>query len=270
MIVQSDGNSGSRFVMTMAEHTALAGQFAAQFGNGMFEAVEPKELMLYMVSNHDAGWRELDAAVNRDSASGLPYHLVQTPLEWIIETSSASPDFLGAQHPFCELLSSMHSWGLYNGRYGLSDKVLLDMIPEANRPAVDSMLAHEKNRQDSLREKLSRDPGTAGWVEPDKLFQSYKQLQFFDTLALYFNCTQAEDREATSFEHVPLNRAQDSSVSIAPLGENRYRLSPYPFNVTELVFQFSGRYLQPSSDQTELNKQFEAAPFAEQKFCLCA
>lgn len=270
MIVQSGQNQGTHFVMTMAEHTALAGQFAAHFGNNAFEAVEPRELMLYVVSNHDAGWRDLDAETNRDPEYGLPYHLVQTPLDWILETSSASPDFNAAHHPFCELISSMHSWGLYNGRYGLSDKVLLDMIPEANRPAVDTMLAHEKNRQDSLREKLSRDPETAGWVEPDKLFQSYKQLQFFDTLALYFNCTQAEDREATSFEHVPLNREQDSSVSITPLGENRYRLSPYPFNVTELVFQFSGRYLQPSSDQTELNKQFEAAPLAEQKFRLCA
>ena len=30
--------------------------------------------------------------------------------------------------PSCGLISSMHSWGLYNGRYGLLKLVLLDKI----------------------------------------------------------------------------------------------------------------------------------------------
>ena len=270
MIVQSSPESDRRFIMTMDQHTALAGHFAAHFGNDEFEAVEPRELMLYVVSNHDAGWRDLDRAVNRDPASGLPYHLVQTPLEWIIETSSASPDFNAKHHAFCELISSMHSWGLYNGRYGMSDKVLLDSIPDAHRSAVDGMLAHEKERQDNLIKRLAGDPATAPWVEDGKLFQSYKQLQFFDTLALYFNCAHGAERVETNFEHVPFDRERDTTVSITPLGNNNYRLSPYPFDDDGLVCEFDGRELSGSEDQRDLIARFEAASISQQRVTLFA
>ena len=51
-------------------------------------------------------------------------------------TSRLSPDFNERHHPYCGLLSSMHSWGLYNGRYGLSKLVLLDNIPPDDRPVA--------------------------------------------------------------------------------------------------------------------------------------
>ena len=270
MIVQSAPESDQRFVMTMDQHTNLAGHFAAHFGNDEFEPVEPRELMLYVVSNHDAGWRDLDAAVNRDPASGFPYHLVQTPLDWIIETSSGSPEFNGKQHAFCELISSMHSWGLYNGRYGMSDKVLLDSIPNEHRSAVDAMLAHEKSRQEKLVEMLANDPATAAWVAEGKLFQSYKQLQFFDTLALYFNCSHQDERVATGFEHVPFDRERDTLVSITPVGEDTYRLSPFPFNEDGLICEFDGRMLSASLDQQDLTNQFAATPLTQQSVRLCA
>ena len=51
------------------------------------------------------------------------------PAQYITVTSRLSPDFNQRQHPFCGLMSSMHTWGLYNGRYGLSSMVLIDKIP---------------------------------------------------------------------------------------------------------------------------------------------
>ena len=256
--------------MTMDQHTKLAGQFAVHFGNAEFEGLEPRELMIYVVSHHDAGWRELDAAVQRDPSTGLPYHLVQTPLDWIIKTSSASPDFNGKHHAFCELISSMHSWGLYNGRYGMSDKVLLDNIAGEHRDAVEAMLAHEKARQDKLIEQLSSHSATAEWVASDKLFQSYKQLQFFDTLALYFNCSSPQQRTATTFEHVPINCAQDTRISITPLADDCYRLSPFPFNENNLMCEFSGRLLVPAPDQETLTRQFNSVELREQRITLSA
>ena len=85
MIVQSAAEGIKHFVITMSEHTALAVQFAEHFGNDRFEAVEPRELMLYVVRHHDEGWRDLDAAALRDPTTGLPYNLVQTPFERIVE-----------------------------------------------------------------------------------------------------------------------------------------------------------------------------------------
>ena len=40
-------------------------------------------------------------------------------------------------------------------------------------------------RQRVLRARLEEDPETAPWIEEPHLFQNYKQLQFFDGLALY-------------------------------------------------------------------------------------
>ena len=71
---------------------------------------------------------------DRPEKTGLPYNLIETPAKYITVTSRLSPDFNERQGPFCGLISSMHSWGLYNGRYGLSDHVLIKQFPEAERP----------------------------------------------------------------------------------------------------------------------------------------
>jgi len=129
MMIQTAPDGAPRFAILMDEHTALAAQFARAFGNERFEPVQPRDLMLYVIEHHDKGWASYDAAPKTDPKTGLPYNLVDTPAEDITRTSAASPDFNEKKHPYCGLLSSMHSWGLYNGRYGLSDKVLINTIP---------------------------------------------------------------------------------------------------------------------------------------------
>jgi hypothetical protein len=246
MIVQSAPNGQPRLVITMAEHTALAGQAARAFGNDRFEPVSPAEEVLYIIENHDAGWADLDREAPPDAGTGLPFNLVETPFERIVKTSAGSPDFNSKRHAYCGLLSSMHSWGLYNGRYGLSDLVLLDKLADENREEADRMLDGELDRQNRLKAELAGDPATAAWIEDDHLMQNYKQLQFFDTLALYFNCTHEGARQPQSFEHVPMNRREDTTIEIEPLGESRYRLTPYPFAQDDLALSFTGRYATPN------------------------
>jgi len=270
MIVQSAPHGGPHFVITMAQHTELAASFAAHFGNAEFAAVEPREIMLYVIGHHDAGWRELDAAALRDPATGLPYNLVQTPFERIVATSSASPDFNGRHHPYGGLLSSMHSWGLYNGRYGMSNKVLLDGLAAENRALAQRMLDVELSRQEALKASLRQDPATAAWVEEAHLFQNYKQLQFFDTLALYFNCTHEDERAATSFPHVPIDARRDVEVSLTPEGGGTYTFTPYPFDSDDLELRFRGRYLAPVAEGRDVRAQLDAAPECTQTIRLRA
>jgi hypothetical protein len=129
MIIQTAPAREPRRAIMMPEHTALSGQFARAFGNNRFEPLAPLDLMIYVISHHDAGWAEFDRDPVTDEGSGLPYNLVETPAQYITVTSRLSPDFNQRQHPYCGLMSSMHSWGLYNGRYGLSNLVLIDKIP---------------------------------------------------------------------------------------------------------------------------------------------
>jgi Protein of unknown function (DUF3891) len=245
MIIQTAPPGRPRTAIMMHEHTALSGQFARAFGNDRFEPVAPNDLMFHVVSHHDAGWAEFDRDPRTDAKTGLPYNLVETPAEHITVTSARSPDFNERQHAYCGLMSSMHSWGLYNGRYGLSSMVLIKLIPETDRALAARMLDGELKRQERLKAELARDPQASGWLEQGHLFQNYKQLQFFDLLALYFNRIHPSERAEQSFEHVPTDAQHDATVTIRPRAPGVYELSPYPFAADRAEFAFAGRPIEP-------------------------
>jgi len=271
MIVQNAAApDAEHFVITMDEHTAFAAQLALAFGNDRFEPVAPRALMLHVVQYHDAGWRALDASAPRDPATGLPYHLVKTPLARIVETSAASADFNAERHAFCGLLSSMHVWGLYNGRFGMSDKVLLNELAAENRAIVDGMLAREAARQERLRAELAANPDTAPWVEPARLMQNYKQLQLFDTLALYFNCIPEGARGPAWFTHVPLNGTSDTEVHVTPLAKGCYAFDPFPFAEDGIEVTFTGRYLAPVAGGDDVRDALGRLPTRSQTVRLVA
>ena len=253
MIIQSppgNENEYRRYVIKLAEHLELVGQLAENYGNSEFETPKPREEFLYVCRWHDMGWQDLDENPPLNSETGLPYNLVETPLPIIILTSARSPEHNESVSAYCGLIDSMHIWGLYNGRYGMSDKVLIDMVPEEYKLLAESMLANEFQRQSRLRAKLSSDSRTAEWVEEDALFMNYKILQFFDTLALYFNCTHSSQRKETQFSHVPLNKLEDSTITVSPIDEFTYSLDPYPFKNDNMEIFFNGRYLNPIDPAT--------------------
>jgi Protein of unknown function (DUF3891) len=158
MIIQTAPQGEPRLAIMMHEHTALAHQFARAFGNDQFEPLLPADPMHFLVLHHDAGWADFDRDPATDSNTGLPYNLIDTPAEYITVTSRLSPEFNERQHPYSGLISSMHSWGLYNGRYGMSKMVLIDNIPAEKRPLAEAMLSNELARQKRLKE------ATITWV----------------------------------------------------------------------------------------------------------
>ncbi|HLH86976.1 MAG TPA: DUF3891 family protein [Xanthobacteraceae bacterium] len=245
MIIQTAPAGAPRLAIMMHEHTALAHQLARAFGNARFAPPEPADLFYHVVLHHDAGWAAFDRDPATNPQTGLPFNLVETPPEHITVTSRGSPDYNERHHPFCGLVSSMHSWGLYNGRYGLSDMVLIDRIPPPDRPLVQRMLDDELARQSRLKAALARNPSTAAWIDERRLFQSYKQLQFVDTLALYFNRTHASARGEVAFTHVPLSASEDTTVTITPRAAGVYALAPYPFAADGAEFAFAGRPIAP-------------------------
>jgi hypothetical protein len=249
MIIQTAPPGTPPLAVMMHEHTALCAQFARAFGNDRFESLSPLDLMIYVIGHHDAGWTEFDRDPVTDEKTGLPYNLVETPAEHITVTSRLSPDFNERQHPYCGLISSMHSWGLYNGRYGLSNLVLIDRIPQHDRPLAARMLDGELSRQKKLKEEIGKDSRLSGWLDEKKIFQNYKQLQFLDTLALYFNRVHPDERGLQTFENVPLNAEEDAAVTIQPQARGVYALAPFPFAPHAAEFAFAGRRVTPRQDE---------------------
>ncbi|HUN24193.1 MAG TPA: DUF3891 family protein [Anaerolineales bacterium] len=267
MIVQSAPLGSPHFIITQADHAMMSGQFALAFGNAQFEPLTPLAPLVYAIAHHDQGWVELDAQITFDAHTGLPYHLTQTPLPLLVQTSMGSPTFNERYHPLSGLLSSMHTWGLYNGRYGLSDKIFINLIPPEHKPSVQNMLDGELARQARLKLASAHQ---ATWVDESFLLHNYKLLQFFDTLALYFHTTHASQRTATSFLNVPQAIGRDVTIALQPIAENTARLSPYPFRAPQLEVTVVGRYLTPQSSAADLFAQFLAAPLSVQSVVLVA
>ncbi len=250
------------FVIAMHQHTSFAGSLAANFGNDDFAGLEPAEPMQFIVDHHDQGWADLDAAAPQDPATGLPYNLTATPLPQIVATSAGSPAFNDAHHPFSGIISSMHTYGLYRGRYGLSDKIFLDSIGEELRPEVDAMLAAEEDRQSRLKEQLAvSDPDHAS---DEYLFHAYKQLQFFDTLSLYMHMSPEGERGESEFHNVPRAVGDDVTVSVVELPGAVYALDPYPFAPDQLELATEGRYLAPQPAGTDLAAMLATTPIEAQ------
>lgn len=272
MIVQTAPAGEPRFVIPMQQHMTLAGKFARAFGNDRFEPVEPREVMLQIIDHHDAGWANVDAAAEIDPKSGFPYTVGETPFSIVVRTSAASPTFNEKQHAYCGLLSSMHSSGLFNGRYGISDFVRLDHLVDDNRADADTLLSGELARQEGLKSKLAADPETAAWIEHDHLFQNYKQLQFFDTLALYFNRTHDEGRGPAEFPHVPLNVTEHVTVSVRRVEPGVYSFAPFPFAEDGMELSFEGRYMTalPADEAESARDALNAAPVEHQTMTFVA
>lgn len=267
MIVQSAPPGSPHFVITQVDHARFSGQFARAFGNSRFVAPHPRELMEYVTAHHDEGWAEVDAAPKHDPRTGLPYHLTQTPMPDLLRTGAGSPDFNQRRHPLCGLISSMHTYGLYHGRYGLSDKIVINMVPPEYRPEAQRMLQAELARQATLKAQLRCHPETAEWASEAFLFHRYKLLQFFDMLALYFNTTHPAQRAPTTLTHVPASPEADVAITITPIGE-AYVLSPYPFGESPLICWCEGRYLMPRAEETDWGAVMRATPCERQTITL--
>ena len=269
MIVQTAPEGAPRFVIQMAQHTALASALAHAFGNAEFEPVRDEETH-FIVAHHDDGWADLDAQFRIDPATGFPYNLAETPFDLAIGTSVGSPDRNEAHDPFCGLLSSMHSWGLYTGRYGLSNIRIMEKLVDEDQDRAKAMLDDELARQDRLKAELRENPDRAERVEEPRLMQSYKQLQFFDTLALYFNRVHEDDRSEEVFIHVPKSETEDVDITVTPIGNSTYRVSPYPFGKDPLTLDFEGRYVDRAPDGTERLSDGAAIPVESQRIALTA
>jgi hypothetical protein len=251
MIVQRVREGETPIIICNVDHAVAAGELAAAFGNAQFARPVPNGLLRFVARHHEEGWRSVDARPRRNPKTGLPYHLADTPADQLIRKSIASPDFNERHHPWCGLISSMHSWGLYHQRYGISDAVSIEPRPAGYVSAITQMLEGELARQERLRERLGSDPTTAQWVDETVLMTSYKLLEFFDTLALWWQLTDPSLRQPARFTHVPAAVGEDVTIDIVPTGVNRARLTPFPFKQSPLVLRCRMRSVCPAATEAE-------------------
>lgn len=268
MIIQTATEGKPNFVIEQKNHARTSGQLARAFGNANFNAPTPKDLVIYIIDHHDEGWESVDALREQSPTTGLPHHLTQTPLPYLIQTSKASPDFNEKHHAYCGLLSSMHTYGLFNGRYGLSDFIFIEKISAEHKSAADEMLADELTRQARLKTDLATDSVSSAWIQEDALFNNYKLLQFFDTLSLYFHTTHKEARNEVTFLNVPDGKGSNQTLTISPVENEAYVLSPWCFDSESIEVFAEGRYITPQPQGADFKSIFESTSKEKQIYKL--
>ena len=170
----------------------------------------------------------------------------------------------------------MHTWGLYNRRYGYSQFVVRTRgtvsvpISEANKARVEAMLAGELERQQRLRALIAAD-GASAQRDEKRTVQNYKHLQFCDTLSLYFHLRHANERGDETYIHVPMSADADASITLKKIDEATYSLDPYPFAQDGVTFTCRGRYMRsvpPGEEADDLGAVLRALPMSSQSYRL--
>ena len=159
----------------------------------------------------------------------------------------------------------MHSIETYKG--ALSDAVLL------NKGAVQAarkMRAGEEARQGRLKPIMRADEEPTSNGDERNLMQSYEQLQFFDTPALYFNPIYEGVREKAVFPDAPVSADLDLNINLSSMSEERCEVSPRPFDGERLRVSFGGWYLQPAMTGTKTASEGSDLPLEKQVMALSA
>jgi hypothetical protein len=276
MMTQTAPAGEKNFVSTMLEHMDLCAQMGRAYGNERFESLHPYDEVLFAVANHDRGWDDYDQQPIVDPQSGLPFIMAKTPPHDAVKTNKGSPDFNETHNAYSGLLSSMHTWGLYNKRYGFSRFQLrirpgTTSVPvaDANRGMIDALLEGEIARQSRLKSKLAENPVTRPLANEKQIFQNYKQLQFFDTLSLYFHLYHASERGNETYIHVPVSADEDATVEVKQISDRVYSLDPFPFAGDRLTLICKGRYTGPlpaGCDRVQAGALLQSLPADNQTY----
>ena len=128
------------------------------------------------------------------------------------------------------------------------------------------MLEAEESRQHRLKQQLAS--GDSGLGDDGLIFNAYKQLQFFDTLSLYFHMTPQGERGTAEFHNVPRAVGDDVIVSVVERGGAVYEVDPYPFAADGLELVTEGRYLAPQPPGADLGEELAATPVDTQTVLL--
>lgn len=243
---------GSSLASTQEDHADLAAQFAAHWGNDGFAQLSPYDTMVFATTYHDSGYREWEGVPPMNIDKGRPYGHRETipsfePTE--LEAYRRNIDWVRAHDVYAGVIVSMHRTGLWQSRY----EVLTKPRPKVRErgPAVKAALRDLEAQQQDDKQLLAESNSRF----EDGLWINYRLLQVFDLLSLYF-CCDGHANESLKEEHlgpVPLSYTgkEAPDLCLAPLGANKVRMDPFPFDVSPLRVFVRARTLPPGTYATE-------------------
>jgi hypothetical protein len=246
--------TGEVLLIGQTDHSRLAGQFAAHWGNARFAAPEPFDSVARAAAFHDFGYLRYETAPAFDAERGeTPNFRDVTTDATRLEEYQWCFDWLLGPDPYAGLVVSMHRTGLWRGRYDAMRHPEHKMRPQ--KPEVDAFV--ELN--EAARAKKIVELG----VDPAQLRLNYRLMQTWDYMSLYFSCGEPY---AEYFDPVPTSYADAEGegvrMSFTPAGGNRIAIDPYPFDIDPCPIQLAARRLPQATFETEaaFRKAYFQAP----------
>jgi hypothetical protein len=252
------------WLVTHVDHAHLAGAFATQWGNDLFRAPEPRQRVLRGVKRHDDGWaaRDEKPQITREGKpSAFSVELVgkysafeEIDLEDYLAVRERAVRLVAEADPYAALLVSMHTYNLLTARADRST------IQAGQLPLLDRFLERQLQFQQELKAQLLADERLAPaekspvWIE-----QHFRLLQACDNLSL-MSCV--DYNKASDLLHpLALTDGSESRVTVSSLGERNFRLAPYPFASSPLIFDLPARHVEGKkfASAAELQTKFHAA-----------
>jgi hypothetical protein len=246
------------WLVTHVDHAQLAGAFAAQWGNDLFLAPEPRERVLRGVSTHDDGWaaRDRQPQITRQGKpSAFSVELVGTysafeeiDLADYLAVRERAVLMVAEVDPYAALLVSMHTYNLLTAR---ADRATIQ--PE-QLPLLDAFLERQLQFQQQLKARLVAEQISLASVD-----HHFHLLQAMDYLSL-LSCVDYS-KPSHLLHPLLLRDGGESRVAVASLGKRHFRLAPYPFATSPVAFELPARHVEGKHFSTaeELQKEFQAA-----------
>lgn len=245
------------------DHARLAGRFAAHWGNAGFPPPAPPGSgtladIVTAVARHDDAWEARDAApflTREGRPSAFTRDLVgaysafeEIDLPDYLRVRGEATETVARDNALAAIIVSMHTVNL------LTEQADLSTLKPADRPLHAAFIEGQQARQRELAAQLAA-TGRADAIAPALLRRAFEFLQACDNLSLLVCCCYDQPRPLrhTHPDHTGTHR----TIGVTPLGEGRYRLSPWPFDQPELRFKVPARFV-PAAACADLNT-FRAA-----------
>ncbi len=212
-------------LIAQQDHARLAGQLAEHWGPNGFVPPAPREALLWAIYHHDDGWHDWDLSPRIDPQNGRPRSFFEMERSDSLAIWTRSIDnaaragylqaYTVAGH-FSRLARRSAAWRTDDPQQADVER-FLDRTSES---MAEWLLAWQA--EDAERHK------------PDIARLAVAQLQFFDSLSLWFCCM-------TTLEAESLEAPGAKRMELAPVDAARVEIDPWPLDVTSLALGVSGR-----------------------------
>jgi Protein of unknown function (DUF3891) len=253
------------WLITHPDHARLAGAFATAWGNAQFRKPEPRVRVLRGISSHDDGWIARDAhpSITREGKpSAFSIDLVgkysafeEIDLREYLAVRESAVRIIASEDAYAGLLILMHTYNL------LTDHADRSTIGEEGLALLDAFLDKQREYREQLLATIVKDESLSTLQKTHQTIEEhFRLLQACDNLSLLACVAFASPSHL--LHPLLLNDGTHAKVTVLPIGPRAFRLTPWPFQMQQLSFEFPVRHVQRkhfvSSD--DLEAAFHAAP----------